>query len=139
MEKRNYVKPILNSEAFVPQSYVAACGDVDVTWAIECNVPYGFGFLDNNSNKIYDSGDTYLAKGRGCDEVHTGITLPQGQTPTANAMWQELTKETSNWSNSKYWKGDAYGTFYWEARSWGNDSHHFSVASEGAWHKENLS
>lgn len=26
MEKRNYVKPILNSEAFIPQTYVAACG-----------------------------------------------------------------------------------------------------------------
>jgi len=26
MEKRNYVKPLLNSEEFVPQTYVAACG-----------------------------------------------------------------------------------------------------------------
>ena len=25
MEKRNYVKPLLNSEEFVPQTYVAAC------------------------------------------------------------------------------------------------------------------
>ena len=139
MEKRNYVKPLLNSEEFVPQTYVAACGDVDVTWSIKCNVPYGFGFLDNNSNGKYDEGDTYLAKGSGCNEVHTGVTLPQGQTPSANAMWQDLKSRYSDYDNENNWDGNAYGTFYWEARSWGNDSHHFSIASEGDWHKENLS
>lgn len=70
---------------------------------------------------------------------HTGVTLPQGQTPSANAMWQDLKSRYSDYDNENNWDGNAYGTFYWEARSWGNDSHHFSIASEGDWHKENLS
>lgn len=32
MEKRNYVKPLLNSEAFVPSEYIAAC------WGVGCNI-----------------------------------------------------------------------------------------------------
>ena len=135
MEKRNYVKPILNSEAFVPQTYVAACGDVNVTWTIGCNVPYGFGFIDTNSNGKYDRRtETKIATGSGCEEDHTGVTLPQGQKPTANALWQE-TDYSGNYI------GDPIPVFYWqEGESYGtHSSHHFSLVSEGDWHKENLS
>ena len=27
--KRAYIKPILESETFVPQNYIAACGDIN--------------------------------------------------------------------------------------------------------------
>ena len=37
MEKRNYVKPVLNSETFVPQTYVAAC--YDFTAHLICAIP----------------------------------------------------------------------------------------------------
>lgn len=37
MEKRNYVKPLLNSEEFVPQTYVAAC--YDFTAHLMCAIP----------------------------------------------------------------------------------------------------
>lgn len=138
MEKRNYVKPLLNSEEFVPQTYVAACGDETVTWSIKCNVTRGFGFLDNNSNNIFDTGDTYLAEGSGCNEYHEGVTLPKDQTPTANAKWQK-----QKWQGGLFGEyvndGNPIDVFHWEAESWGHNPHHFSLVEEGDWHKENLS
>lgn len=126
MEKRNYVKPILNSEAFVPQTYVAACGDESVTWSIKCNVPYGTGFIDNNNNNKYDyRTDTYLAQGSGCGVYHKGVTLPKGETPQQNAKWVD--------SNGK-----VQGVFFWKTNN-SNNGHHFSLVEEGDWHKENLS
>ena len=40
MEKRNYVKPLLNCEEFVPQTYVAACQPTngELTYYISCNI-----------------------------------------------------------------------------------------------------
>lgn len=126
MEKRNYVKPLLNSEEFVPQTYVAACGDETVTWSIKCNVPHGFGFIDNNGNKRYDFlTDTYLAKGSGCNVYHEGVTLPRGETPEENAMWQDDT-------------GKVQGVYFWQTGD-SNNAHHFSLVEEADWHKENLS
>lgn len=40
--KRAYVRPTMVGERFVANEYVAAC------WKIECNVPYGYGYIDNN-------------------------------------------------------------------------------------------
>ena len=39
---KTYVKPMLQSETFVANEYIAAC------WKINCNVPTGYGFIDNN-------------------------------------------------------------------------------------------
>ena len=42
--KKAYVKPSMESEAFVPNTYVAACGDSGVTYYFECNAgePYRY-------------------------------------------------------------------------------------------------
>ena len=56
--KKAYVKPSMESEMFLPAEYIAACGDVNVTWSINCNVPTGFGFIDNNGNGRYERRDT---------------------------------------------------------------------------------
>ena len=60
MEKKNYVKPILNSEAFVPQTYVAACIPTK-EWrpkgeatAIENNMHL---YKDTNGNFILDENE----------------------------------------------------------------------------------
>lgn len=100
--RKNYVKPALISEEFVPQTYVAAC-EGQVTWSIKCNVPEGYGYLDNNQNNKYDSGDTLLCYGvHGCDETHNNVVLPEGVSPyDTNARWHE--------SRS----GKDYPVFYW--------------------------
>lgn len=130
--KRAYIKPILESETFVPQNYIAACNDVTVTWNIKCNVPYGFGFIDQNGNGKYDRrSERKIATGEGCGIYHT-VDLPRGETPKENAMWQP----TDRWGDEK---GNAFGTYYWVEKSWGNNENHFSIASEGDWHIENHS
>lgn len=40
-KKRAYVKPSLESEAFVPNTYVAACGDSGVVYKFKCDAGGG--------------------------------------------------------------------------------------------------
>lgn len=40
-KKRAYVKPSLESEAFVPNTYVAACGDQNVVYKFTCDAGGG--------------------------------------------------------------------------------------------------
>lgn len=50
MEKRNYVKPLLNSEEFVPQTYVAACtkyiDEEGTSYLFKCNAASKYQFWD---------------------------------------------------------------------------------------------
>lgn len=42
MEKRVYAKPVLESETFVPQYYIAACGDPEgIKYLFTCDAPAG--------------------------------------------------------------------------------------------------
>ena len=41
MAKKAYSKPMLKSEAFVPQSYVAACGETNKVYKFTCDAPAG--------------------------------------------------------------------------------------------------
>lgn len=43
MEKRDYVKPLLNSEAFLPSEYIAAC------WGVGCNVSESNNYEQTNN------------------------------------------------------------------------------------------
>ena len=137
--KKAYVKPSMESEMFLPAEYIAACGDVNVTWSINCNVPTGFGFIDKNGSKEYDRGDTKLTSDGvyGCHVWHEGVTLPEGQEPEANAMWQP-----QRWTLFGGYKDDgpAFPVFYWNDGGGSSQTHnHFSIASEQGWHKENHS
>ena len=41
MTKKVYTKPELKSEAFVPQTHVAACGDSGTVYKFTCDAPKG--------------------------------------------------------------------------------------------------
>ena len=41
MTKKVYTKPELKSEAFVPQTHVAACGDSGTVYKFTCDAPRG--------------------------------------------------------------------------------------------------
>lgn len=41
MEKKVYVKPIMESETFVPNTYIAACGDSGVVYKFTCDAGDG--------------------------------------------------------------------------------------------------
>lgn len=118
VQKREWAIPQTFVQQFAANEYVAAC------WKINCNVPYGFGFIDNNGNKKYDFGqDTYLAKGSGCGEYHIGVQSDSG--PVDNAMWQPLNLWGTN-------DGDAYPVFYFSTGK-GNNDQHFSKCADAEW------
>lgn len=139
-KKKPYVKPEMHIEEFTPNMYVSACGGEN-DWTISCNVPYGFGFKDNNNNGKYDQGDTFIVQGEGCGTSHTS-TLPDGQTPNSDEgyMWQPLLRSRES-TNSKTFKESAYKVVYFQEKTqqWNNSNHHFSVATKGEWHKANHS
>ena len=122
---RAYVKPMMNSEVFVANEYVAAC------WKINCNVPTGFGFIDNNGNDKYDRGDEKLTNDGvyGCGVWHTGVQGVPGDGPKANAMWQP-----QRWTLFGGYRDDgfAYDVYYW-SDGYGQTHRHFSKVSDAEW------
>ena len=114
--KREYSTPAIKVEVFEASESVAAC------WKIKCNVPYGYGYLDNNKNGKFDDGDERLTNEivRGCGVWHKGVKGVLDGGPKANAMWH------------------AYGAFkdypvYWWSTGEGSDNQHFSKDSDAQW------
>lgn len=68
-KKRAYVKPSLESEAFVPNTYVAACGDSGTTYLFECNA----GSRRNSYNVYFENGTPY-ASSNGNEEWYAQFT-----------------------------------------------------------------
>lgn len=59
MEKKAYVKPSLESETFVPQTYIAACGDSGVVYKFKCdagNGVYGSVYQETNGRAGLQTG-----------------------------------------------------------------------------------
>ena len=126
---KNYVKPMMESEVFAANEYIAAC------YNIRCNVPSGIGYYETNGEPGYQrdhydwwsgeyiEGDEEIASGSGCGTVHYGVPGVPDDGPVANAMWQE--------SRS----GRYYPVYYWEQgqSSWGHSSAHFSKVEDADW------
>lgn len=83
MEKRNYVKPVLSGEEFVPQNYIAACGDSGVIYKFECNA----GNKSDDYNVYLEDGTPYCTSGRdsgGCTRDFESYS-PCGDTHEADS------------------------------------------------------
>lgn len=114
--KREYSKPAMKVDVFEASEYVAAC------WKVKCNVPWGFGYVDNNKNGKYDPiTDTYIASGRGCGTWHGGVPGVSGDGPKANAMWHPDGG------------GKDYEVFHWNQRVHGALSDHFTKVKDAQW------
>ena len=122
---KTYVKPMMQSETFVANEYIAAC------WRINCNVPTGYGFIDNNGNDVYDRGDEKLTNNGvyGCGVWHNGVQGVPGDGPKANAMWQP--QSWSFWGGYEN-DGPAYDVYYW-SDGYGQTHRHFSKVSDAQW------
>ena len=121
---KSYVKPMMESEVFAANEYIAAC------WRINCNVPTGFGFIDNNGNDQYDRGDEKLTSDGvyGCGVWHTGVQGVPDDGPTANAMWQPQRRGWFGYTDD----GPAYDVYYW-SDGYGQTHRHFSKVSDAQW------
>lgn len=76
MIKKVYNKPELKSEAFVPQSYVAACGDSGTVYKFKCDAGGGVSgdvYLETNGTPGLQTGrggDRYLSSYHACGSSH---------------------------------------------------------------------
>lgn len=80
MEKKAYVKPSLESETFVPQTYIAACGDTNNEYIFQCNAMGGITgtvFSDDGDGEFdptipfIHQGDKFMGTGyHACGEEH---------------------------------------------------------------------
>lgn len=114
--KRAYVRPTMVGERFVANEYVAAC------WKIKCNVPEGYGYIDNNKNNRLDFGEERLTSiVHGCNKWHTGVRGVPGDGPEPNAMWHPF----PSW-------GEDYPVYYWRDGN-GKDDIHFSKVEDAQW------
>lgn len=101
--KRAYVRPTMVGERFVANEYVAAC------WKINCNVPWGYGYMDKNGNGHFDSSD----------ELLTPKNIFGG--PKQNAMWHPSLSV-----------GKDYPVYYWRDSN-GEYDIHFSKVQDAQW------
>lgn len=68
--KRVYIKPVLESETFVPQNYIAACGDTEYgNYLFECNA----GSRKNSYNVFFNNGTPYASSNNN-DEWYAPFT-----------------------------------------------------------------
>lgn len=132
---KKYMKPTMEGEFFAPNEFVAAC------WKINCNVPSGIGFIDNNNNNKYeffidtlltpaDYGPMYPETASGCGKWHTGVAGVPDDGPVANAKWQPL-KWSERYEQYKY-DGPAYDVYYWRDGK-GKYDIHFSKVEDAQW------
>lgn len=128
--KMRWEEPRIKVQKFMPNEYVAAC------YNIGCNVPTGFGFIDNNGNDRYDQGDTKLTSDGvyGCGTVHEGVPGVPDDGPVANAMWQPQRYQGGIIFGSYVNDGPAYDVFYWRDGR-GRLDIHFSKVSDANWEK----
>lgn len=126
--KMRWEEPRIEVQKFIPNEYVAAC------WRINCNVPTGFGFIDNNGNDQYDRGDEKLTSDGvyGCGVWHTGVQGVPDDGPTANAMWQPQEYRGGFWGGRYENAGPAYDVYYW-SDGYGQTHRHFSKVSDAEW------
>ena len=73
--KRAYIKPILESETFIPQNYIAACGDTNYEYLFKCDAMGGFTgtvFYSDGDDKFEPfRGDRWMGTGyHACGEEH---------------------------------------------------------------------
>lgn len=79
--KKMYIKPVLESETFVPQNYIAACGDLNKVYKFKCDAGGGRSgsvYLETNGKPglqtNWRGGDKYLSGYHACGTTHEAKT-----------------------------------------------------------------
>lgn len=76
INKRAYIKPILESETFIPQTYIANCGDSGTIYKFTCDAGGGVSgnvYLETNGLPGLQTGrgrDQYLGGYHACGRTH---------------------------------------------------------------------
>ena len=107
MEKKAYIKPVLSGEEFIPQNYIAACGEEKKVYKFTCDATggqVGIVAIDlNNSGKL-DWGDDIVTGYHACGKTHEAPTTDQYYNG-----WYLVSENAENWIDAvevKVWRGE---------------------------------
>lgn len=96
LNKRMYIKPVLESETFVPQNYIAACGDLNKVYKFKCDAGGGVSgsvYLETNGKEGLQTGwggDRYLSGYHACGSTHEAKSTDaflNGYYVTTDKVW----------------------------------------------------
>lgn len=96
LNKRMYIKPVLESETFVPQNYIAACHDINKVYKFKCDAGggrTGSVYLETNGKPGLQTdwgGDRYLSGYHACGTTHEAKTTDaflNGYYVTTDLVW----------------------------------------------------
>lgn len=96
LNKRMYIKPVLESETFVPQNYIAACGDLNKVYKFKCDAGGGKSgsvYLETNGTSGLQTGwggDRYLSGYHACGTTHEAKSTDaflNGYYVTTDKVW----------------------------------------------------
>lgn len=115
-----YVKPTMESEAFVPNTYVAACGDHGTTYLFECNAGGGKSgtvYLETNGRPGLQKGsDQYLSGYHACGIKHEA----DSDDPFLNGYY--VTEEYIGWWPFGHYEEQTTDVIVWRG-PYGNNTH----------------
>ena len=113
MEKKTYVKPVLSGEEFVPQNYIAACGDSGKVYKFECTANAGrlyyYPQSDGEINGIYTgSGNAVEIRGWWSDYHPCGSKHEAESTASFYDGFIDYNEngECDNGENVIVWRGE---------------------------------
>lgn len=109
MKQQVWSSPKTAFEEFVPQNYIAACGDSGAVYKFECNAPSGNMYVPDPNNS-----GSYLVEGRSyspCGKTH--------ETPVADTYYdgfidrnrnrtQDIGEEVKVYLEFSSWRGETY-------------------------------
>ena len=108
---KKYIKPMMKSESFVSNEYVAAC------WWVNCNVRLGRPYVESNGKEGLQTGwggDTPISMFpvEGCGTKHIGVT----EKPVSNGYHVENDKvyEVFAWRDSHGWHSSYVDSAEWD-------------------------
>ena len=115
MEKRSYVKPVLSGEEFVPQNYIAACGDSNVVYKFECNAQGGTVYYYDTSGEKHRVGGYSPCGGK--HEAPSSDAFPRGFVDRNSNGEEDTGEEAIIWLEKVTWE-DWFGNTHTNITNW---------------------
>lgn len=125
MKQQVWSSPKTAFEQFVPQTYIAACGDGGATYKFECNAPAGKMYVPDPDNE-----GEYLVNGRSyspCSKTH--------ETPVADTYYDGFIDRNNNGKQDSGEEVKVYLEFStgWFGSTYVSDGHATANVNKETW------
>lgn len=130
--KKAYVKPSMESEAFVPQTYIAACGDSGTTYLFKCDAGGGIpGNVYVESNNV--AGLQTKSSGSWWDGDYVAADRSLGGYEACGSSHEaDSDDEFLDGYYVPYWSDEVTKVKIWRG-PWGNNVHCTTNLNQDSW------